>query len=104
MQIQVNTDSNIVGDQALEARIKDKLESVLARFASHLTRLEVHLSDKNAARGGSDDIACVIEARLEGRQPLAVDAREATVERAVAAAAQKMRSLLDSELGRARPY
>jgi ribosome-associated translation inhibitor RaiA len=104
MHIQVNTDRNIVGDQALEAQVKEKLENVLARFASRITRLEVHLSDKNAGRGGSDDIACVVEARLEGRQPLAVEAREATVERAVAAAAQKMRNMLDTELGRARPY
>lgn len=77
---------------------------MLARFSDRLSRLEVHLSDKNAARGGLDDIGCVIEARIEGRQPLAVDAREATVERAVTAAAQKMRNLLNTEFGRARPY
>jgi hypothetical protein len=80
------------------------LEQVLGRFADRITRLEVHLSDQNSQKGGLNDMGCMIEARLEGRQPIAVRAREATLERAISSAAQKMKSALDTELGRARPY
>jgi len=104
IHIQVNTDRNIKGDQALEAQVRATMEQHLGRFADKITRLEVHLSDQNSQKGGLDDMGCVVEARLEGRQPLAVNSREATLERAISSAAQKMRNALQTELGRARPY
>lgn len=102
--IQLNTDRNIKGDKALEEQVETVLERVLGRFGNKITRLEVHLSDQNSQKGGLDDMGCVIEARLEGRQPIAVSAREATLDRAIASAAQKMKNALETELGRARPY
>ena len=41
MQIQVNTDKNISGHEALAQNVEDTLHQVLARFADHITRLEV---------------------------------------------------------------
>jgi hypothetical protein len=105
MQIQLNTDRNIKGDEALEAQVVAVLERVLGRFSGQITRLEVHLSDQNSQQKfGTDDMGCVIEARLEGRRPVAVNAREATIEKAISSAAQKMKNALETELGRARPY
>ena len=104
IKIQLNTDHNIQGDQALQAQVEGIMDKVLGRFADRITRLEVHLSDQNAQKGGRDDMGCRIEARLEGRRPLAVNARDATLERAVSSCAQKMRNALETELGRARPY
>jgi len=43
---------------------------------------------------------CLLEARLAGRQPVAVTDAAATVEQAVDGAVRKMRRSLDSTLGR----
>lgn len=101
MQVQVNTDKNIVGSDALTESVKDTLSRVLARFAAQITRLEVHLSDENgAAKSGAADMRCLLEVRLAGREPSAVSDAAETIEQAVAGAAQKMSSLLERELGK----
>ncbi len=46
----------------------------------------------------------MIEARLKGMKPLAVNGREDTVEKAVEEAVNKLTSLLDTTLGRLRKY
>lgn len=101
MQIQVNTDRNISGQEALSQDVEAILNRVLARFASQITRLEVHLSDVNSAsKSGVIDKRCLLEARLSGREPTSVSDSASSVEKAVAGAAQKMVSLLKSELGK----
>lgn len=60
MQIQVNTDDNIDGDVALIAQVEADVRDGLSRFADQITRVEVHLSDENANKGGSDDQRCMI--------------------------------------------
>jgi len=103
MQIQINTDSNIEGHEDLATRVSDEVKSVLKRFSDHITRVEVHLSDENSdKKGGSNDMRCVMEARLEGRQPVAVTHHGATVDQAVDGAAGKLTRLIDSTLGRLR--
>jgi len=42
----------------------------------------------------------LLEARLEGRQPIAVSAQEDTIEKAVSAAIEKAKAALDSFLGK----
>ena len=69
MKIQVNTDDSIQGDEILSQRVGDEISSRLGRFSDQITRIEVHLSDENAEKGGGSDKRCVIEARLEGRKP-----------------------------------
>jgi ribosome-associated translation inhibitor RaiA len=66
----------------------------------HVTRVEVHLSDENTGKSGRRDQRCMLEARIEGRQPVAVTDQAATVEQAVHSAAQKLARLLDSTLER----
>lgn len=103
MQIQINTDGNIEGHEALATRVSSAVESALSRLSDHITRVEVHLSDKNSdKKGGSDDMRCVMEARLEGRQPIAVTHQAATVDQAVDGAADKLTRLIESTLGRLR--
>lgn len=73
MQIHINTDRNINGREALSNHISGEIEQALSRFNEHITRVEVHLSDENSdKKGGKDGLKCVMEARLEGRHPLAV--------------------------------
>jgi ribosome-associated translation inhibitor RaiA len=103
MQIQINTDHNIEGHEALAAQVSGVVESALSRISDHITRVEVHLSDENSnKKGGNDNMRCVMEARLEGRQPIAVTHQAATLDRAVDGAADKLTGLIESTLGRLR--
>lgn len=100
MKIQVNTDVHIDGTEALAAQVSATVEQALKRFSAHITRVEVHLSDENGGKSGQLDQRCMLEARLEGRQPVAVTDHAATLQQAVHGAAQKLAHLLDSRLGR----
>ena len=101
MKIQINTDKNIAGHEALAHSVETILEQVLARFSDQITRIEVHLSDENsAAKSGMADKRCLLEVRLAGRQPASVSEQAQTVDQAVTGAAQKMVSSLESELGK----
>ncbi len=103
MHIEINTDGNIEGHEALATRVSSTVESALSRFSEHITRVEVHLSDENSdTKGGNDDVRCVMEARLEGHQPLAVTAHAANVDQAVDGAGDKLVRLIESTLGRLR--
>lgn len=81
-------------------RLAPRIEDALERFSEHITRLEVHLSDENGAKSSQHDHRCLLEARLEGRQPVVVTEHAANVEQAVNGAAHKLVHLLDSTLGR----
>ncbi|MEO6056576.1 MAG: HPF/RaiA family ribosome-associated protein [Gemmatimonadales bacterium] len=101
MLIQLNTDDNIVGNEALAQQVEIVLTKTLARFTQHITRLEVHLSDVNSeAKQGAEDMRCLLEARLVGRQPTAVSHQAATLEQALNGAADKLKNSLESTLGR----
>jgi ribosome-associated translation inhibitor RaiA len=103
MQIQINTDRNIDGYEALAAQVSGVVEGALGRFSDRITRVEVHLSAENSnKKGGQDDIRCMMEARLEGRKPVAVSHQAATVDQAVDGAVDKLTNLIDSNLGRLR--
>ena len=101
MQIHVNTDHNIEGREALATHVQAVVEGALKRFAEHITRAEVHLSDENADKSGLHDKRCLIEVRLEGRPPVAVTNHAANLHQAVDGAAVKAARLIDSTLGRA---
>lgn len=100
MQVLVNTDKHVEAEPHLVEQVQEQVESGLARFDRQLTRVDVHLSDQNADRGGAMDLRCALEARPAGRQPIAVTHDAATAMEACAGAVSKMRSLLDSSLGR----
>ena len=100
MQIQLNTDGNIEATEALTSQVMAIVEQALKHFSVHITRVEIHLSDENGGKSGQQNQRCVLEARLEGRQPVAVTEQAATLEQVVHGAAQKLARLLDSTLGR----
>ena len=101
MQIQINTDHNIDGREAVAGRMTDLVEDALRHVSDHITRVEVHLSDENSdKKGGDRDIRCVMEARLEGHQPVAVTRQAATLDQAVDDAADKLTRLIENILGR----
>lgn len=103
MIIQVNTDRHVDGNEALVSSVTSELESSLARFASQLTRIEVHFQDVNAERGGAQDKRCMLEARLAGEDPIAVTDTADTLDGALAGARDKMIRVLDKHAARQRP-
>jgi len=102
MQIQINTDHNIEGNEALAAQLSDVVERALSLVSDHITRVEVHLNDENGDKHGQSDKRCMMEARLEGRQPIAVTHQAPTMVQAVDGAADKLTRLIESTLGRRR--
>ncbi len=100
MQIQVNTDKNIEGHEELVAHVEATVTRSLSHVSAHVTRVEVHLSDENGDKSGQNDKRCMMEARLEGQQPTAVTCEAATLTQAVAGAADKLKSSLESTLDR----
>jgi hypothetical protein len=102
MQVQLNTDNHVQGDDKLAAWVDATISAKLDRFREHVTRVEVHLSDTNAGRGGETDKRCTLEARPAGRQPVAVTHDAGTVADALTGAVGKLVRALDTAQGRAR--
>lgn len=102
MQIQLNTDRNISGTEKLESFVTAKVKESLKHYAGKITRIEVHLSDENADKGGTDDIQCKLEARLEGMKPVLVASKSSSKEIALDDALGKMKSSLGTIIGKMR--
>lgn len=102
MHIELSTDGNIQGSDDLATHVKGVVQNALSHYAAQITRVEVHLSDANADKGGQNDKRCMIEARVENRQPTAVTHEAATLEQAIKGAAEKLKRSLESTLGRLR--
>lgn len=88
MQIQIQVAEGQASD-ALLANVEGQIEESLAVYRDQITRVEVHLHDENGPKSGLQDKRCVIEVRLAGHQPLAVEDRADDMYDAVRAAAGK---------------
>jgi ribosome-associated translation inhibitor RaiA len=104
MKIQINSDKNVSGNEAFIASATSLLSKELSRFSQHITRLEVHLSDEDGQKDGQNDKRCLLEARLRGRQPIAVKDNAKTHEQAVMGAIDKLQTSLEKILGRLRSH
>jgi len=100
MTIQINTDNNLTVDERSNDFFSAQITEALQRFASNITRIELHLKDENAGKEGINDISCVLEARLEGRQPIAVTSKGDSVDLAVSSAIEKAKTAIDSIMGK----
>ncbi len=94
MKIQFNTDKNIEGHQRLEKFFRTELEKDLARFNEKITRIEVHLGDENATKGGVNDKRCLIEAKPVNSNSIAVTAFADSIEKAFYQATEKIKKSL----------
>ncbi len=99
MMIQFNTDHNIHGREALEAKFSTIITDGLNRFRDQITRVEVHLSDENGNKSGLNDKRCLLEARLEGMHPIAVSHHANNHELAVKGAITKLKTSIDNKIG-----
>lgn len=100
MQIQVNTDKHIEGNEALVTHVETVVRSAMRHVQDHLTRVEVHLSDENAGKPGADDMRCMLEARLGHHPPVAVTHHAGSVHQALDGAATKLKAALQATLER----
>ena len=100
MIIQVNTDKNIPGSDDLQTFLDGLIANQLSHYSSQITRVVVHLSDENGPKEGANDKRCVLEARIEGRQPIAVINNADNNEKAIAGAVDKLYHSLNKIFGR----
>ena len=100
MKIQFNTDKTINGEVRNQDFFTSQIAEELDRYQSHITRIEVHLSDENGKKEGRNDIQCLLEARLKGRKPIAVSDQADTVEQAISGTIDKLKNSLETILGR----
>lgn len=104
MKIQLNTDNHIDGSEAMESRVNAMLEQHLGRFSSRLSRIEVFLSDHNAAKDAARDKRCALEARLENDDPLGASHDDEDMEKAIRGACDKLKGLLETRIEKQRNH
>lgn len=100
MTIQYNTDKTIHGDERHQDFFTSQIAEELKNYKSYITRIEVHLSDQNGKKEGVKDIRCLLEARIEGREPIAVSNQADTIEQSLTGAIDKLKASLKTKLGR----
>jgi hypothetical protein len=101
MQIQVNADNHLESNAARDDWARSVVEAAMSHFAGQVTRVEVHLSDENVSKGGAAVVRCKMEARVNGRPPIAVTHDAQSLDPAVNGAAQKLVRATDHAIGRA---
>ena len=79
--------------------VDQSVRDVLAHHAERLTRVEVHLRDQNAHKGGIDK-RCVIEARPRGLDPLTAEHDGEDVKGAFRGALDKLERVLANRFGK----
>lgn len=100
MQVQVNTGNGIENKETLERWADGFLNESLARFRQEITRVEVQLTDENSGKKGAADKRCMLEARLNGHEPLAVNHHGETQDEAFRGATQRLIRLIEHTLGK----
>lgn len=100
MDIEINTGEGVARSEAIDRHVHDKLAHLERRFGDELTRVRVFLKDVNAHKGGVDK-ACTMEARPAGMDPVAVEAQDVDVYKAIGDAAGKLDKAVGHRFGRA---
>jgi ribosome-associated translation inhibitor RaiA len=100
MQVQVNCGDGLTSKETLESWATDFLNESLGRFADEITRVEVQLSDDAHGKHGSQDVRCMLEARVTSHQPLAVNHFAQDMDEAIRGATKKLIKSLEHTLGK----
>lgn len=98
MQIQINSPHVQLPDALLEF-IERHSSEVIGHHTEMLTRLEVHLSDQNAHKGGVDK-RCLLEARPRGMDPLVAEHDGLEYRDAFKGALEKLHRVLEKRFGK----
>ncbi len=101
MQVQIRHDENVKGDK--NDWVTETVQSVLERYASQITTVEVHLADEDgSAKHSEGAIRCSLEVRQAGFKPIAATAHGNDVGEAVDGALTKIEHHLEHQMGRVR--
>lgn len=104
MLVQINTDNNVTVHEAFGSEIESLLSDKLSRFGDQITRIEVHLSDENSHKGGQRDKRCLMEARLEGMDPIVVTEKNDTLMQAINGAISRLKAAIENARGKAKAH
>ena len=104
MIVQINTDKNIEGYSRMNDFFSGEIKKELDRFERKVTRVEVHLGDENSDKFGTNDKRCLIEVRVEGKNPIAVTTHSNTIEKAFYEGVVKIKRSLDNILEKMRGH
>ena len=101
MHVQVNTSNGIDNKDSLERWAADFLNERLGRFRQDITGIEVQMSDENKGdKGGTSDKRCMLEARINGREPIAVTNYGSDQNLAFRGACDKLAKALEHAFGK----
>jgi ribosome-associated translation inhibitor RaiA len=99
MHIKVNHGNHVRLGEDVEQRFADIIRNTLNRFGDRITRVEMHMSDENAGKGG-DDKRCLIEVRMANLAPIAVSHIADTWQVAFDGALGKVESAISHSVGK----
>jgi ribosome-associated translation inhibitor RaiA len=100
MHVNVNTSNGIENKESLERWAAAYLNQHLARFAQDLGGVDVQLTDEHRGSNKGGDKRCMLEARINGRSPVAVTNNGADQDVAFRGAVEKLEHTLDRVLGK----
>lgn len=104
MQILINTDKNVDGNERAINYYTEELKRELDRFDDKITRVEVHFGDENGEKFGKNDKRCMLEVRLQKKQPIAVTDHAESSEKAFYNAVEKLKKVLNTTFEKMREY
>ena len=100
MVIAITVENRVIANLNVLSLQKNSKE----RFEEYITRVEVHLKDENGKKEGVNDKTCVLEARLKGKQPIAVTSQADSIEKAVSEAIDKMKAAITTVIGKSQTH
>lgn len=95
MNIEIRTDKNIQNSDRLISYIRTELTNEFQRHSEKVTHISVHLSDENGAKGGDEDLRCLIEARPAGLKTVVVSHKAGNIDAAVHGAIDRLKRGLE---------
>ena len=99
MLVEIRMDSSIHGGD-ISAHTKSMVEEALFRFLDQIHRIDVHLGTTNNHKAGNGDKRCMIEVRMDGREPIVVTREAITLAPAIHDAIHALKKTIENALGR----
>ncbi len=101
MQIEISY-GDLEASSALTEHVESAVHKELGHVSDRVTRVEVHLRDDKQKRRGPDDLRCMMEGRIAGEKPLAIEARGGDIYLVVTDAAGKLGRAIGRKLDKQR--